>query len=172
MVPVIITTLVIVSVCVGAVALMWFGWRQRQRKQADLLEPPHLPDGLGEPDYAIDDVHYVATSITGEALERVVVPPLGYRGRATIEVHPQGIAVGIAATRPFFIPPERIETIARAQATIDRAVERDGLLVIRWMLTNTQSVETYFRVVNPTERRQLTDAFENLTTQTHQQEHA
>jgi hypothetical protein len=34
-------------------------------------------------------------------------------------------------------------------------VERDGLIVVRWLLDPAQSVETYLRVVNPDERATL-----------------
>ncbi|WP_201520780.1 PH-like domain-containing protein [Gulosibacter hominis] len=169
---VLLTTAVILGCCAAVLLLMLSGWRHRMRKQRDIAEPPQLPAGLGEPLYALDDVHYVATSETGRALERIVVPPLAYRGRATVEVHPGGVAVGISAARPFFIPVDRIETIARAQATIDRAVERDGLLVIRWRIDTDHSVETYFRVVHPGERQALLDALTSLIAHTHTQEHA
>lgn len=163
-------TLIILAACVGAVGLMWLGWRHRRRAQAGIAAPPELPAELGAPELALDDVHYVATSTTGQALDRITVEPLGYRGRATVEVHPGGLAVGIAASRPFFIPRERIEAIARAQATIDRAVERDGLLVVRWLLEADRSVETYFRVVDPAERRALADALTALVPESHPQE--
>ncbi|MFD2758915.1 PH-like domain-containing protein [Gulosibacter faecalis] len=151
----IIATLCILAVVVIIVGAMWLGWRRRQRTQSHLPSPKQLPAGLGTPVFAVDDAHYVATSKTGNALDRIAKRPLAYRGRATVEVHPQGLALGIAGEEPFFIPTAQLETVAVAQATIDRAVERDGLIVVRWLLDPAQSVETYLRVVNPDERATL-----------------
>lgn len=157
-----IATLCILAVCAVIVGAMALGWRRRQRTQADLGTPDELPAGLGEPTFALDDTHYVATSTTGNALDRIAVRPLAYRGRATVEVHPTGLALGIAGEDAFFIPQDRLETVAVAQATIDRAVERDGLIVVRWWLDPEHSVETYLRVVNPDDRAALLAAIAEL----------
>ncbi|NLT27214.1 MAG: hypothetical protein GXX90_11345 [Microbacteriaceae bacterium] len=165
-------TLTILAVCLGLIALMWLGWRARRRRQSSIAAAPELPAGLGEPVFALDDVHYVATSTAGAPLDRIAVEPLGFRGRAVVEVHPTGLAVGIAATRPFFVPRERIEEVGRAQGTIDRAVERDGLILVGWLLDDDHPVATYFRVVDPADRRALLDALQTLAPEPTAQEHA
>ena len=167
-----IATAVIVGASGSLVGLMWAGWRRRQRSQAHLPEAPLVPDDLGAPRFALEDVHYVATSRTGDALERIVVRPLAYRGRATVEVCDRGVVLRISGERPCFIPVESIEEVAPAQATIDRAVERDGLVAIRWRLAPTESVETYLRVVDPAARRRLFDALAPLIPATDDQESA
>ncbi|SJM53825.1 hypothetical protein [Gulosibacter sp. 10] len=146
---------------------MWLGWRRRVRKQSAIPAPPALPAGLGAPRLAVDDAHYVATSYTGTALERIAVRPFGYRGRAVVEVHPQGVAIGIAAEDPFFIPRERITLVARTQATIDRAVEPDGLIAVQWQLGPELSVETFLRIVEPSARRALLEAITTITATEH-----
>ena len=156
-------TATILAVCIGAVALMLLGWRHRLRAQAGLPAAPELPAALGRPGFALDDVHYVATASADDPLDRIAVEPLGYRGRATVEVHDGGLAVGIAAARPFFVPRERILEVSRRQGTIDRAVERDGLLAVRWRLADDCVVDTSFRVVDPAQRRRLHDALMTLT---------
>ena len=157
-----IATAVILGASGGVVGLMWAGWKRRERVQGHLPEAPSLPEGLAAPEFALDDVHYVATSRTGDALDRIVVKPLAFRGRARIETHSTGVAVGVTGERPWFIPAAAIEAVAPAQVTIDRAVERDGLVAIRWQLTPADSVESYFRVVNPAERKALFAALEPL----------
>lgn len=157
-----IATAAILGACGSVVWLMWAGWRRRQRAQAHLPEAPEEPAGLDAPRFEVDDVHYVATSRTGDALDRIVVRPLAYRGRATVAVHETGALVTISGERPWFVPVQAVQAVAPAQATVDRAVERDGLIAIRWLLTPTDSVESYFRVVDPAERRALFDALEPL----------
>lgn len=151
----IIATLCILAVCAIIFGAMALGWRRRQRGQQALGRPDALPESLGTPRFALDNIHYVATSTTGNALDRIAVRPLAYRGRATIEVHETGLALGIAGEDPFFIARGKLETVAVAQATIDRAVERDGLIAVRWLLDPEHSVESYLRVVNPGERAAL-----------------
>lgn len=157
-----LTTAGIVAICGAAGGAMALGWRKRQLSQAHLAVVAELPNHLGTPEFHCDDVHYVGTSHTGNTLERIAVRPLAYRGRADLEVHASGVAIGITGESAFFIPVERIETVATAQSTIDRAVERDGLLALRWRLANDTSVESFFRVVDPAERQQLLEALNAL----------
>ncbi|MGO1544884.1 MAG: PH-like domain-containing protein [Gulosibacter sp.] len=159
-----LSILAIIAIIIGG---MWLGWRRRRKGQADLSPAPELPQDLGEPNFAVDDAHYVATSVTGNALNRIAVRPLAYRGRAVVEVHPSGIAIGIQSERPFFIPREQMTLVARTQATIDRAVEPDGLIAIQWNIDPTHSVETFIRIVNPKQRAELLEAAINITPNEH-----
>lgn len=163
-------SLCIIAICGAFIGLLWLGWRHRQRQQRALPEPASLPAGLGEPTFAIDDIHYVATTEIERALERITVKPLGFLGRADLEVHPSGIAVGITGERAFFIPTADLIAVGRAQATIDRAVERDGLINLRWQLTPDFPVDSFFRVVDPAQRRELFDAIDSLISASTSQE--
>lgn len=149
-----------IAIIVGA---MWLGWNRRRRRQVSIPPAPELPEHLSEPSFAVDDAHYVATSVTGNALNRIAVRPLAYRGRAVIEVHPSGVAIGVTGERPFFIPSEAITLVARTQATIDRAVEPNGLIAVQWNIGPEHSVETFIRVVNPSARAELLEAISNLS---------
>lgn len=155
-----IVTLLIFALIIG---VMWLGWRRRRRRQAGIPAAPELPETLGAPVFALEDAHYVATSVTGDALDRIAVRPLAYRGRAVVEVHDRGVAIGVTGERAFFIPRESITMVARTQATIDRAVEPGGLIVIQWQLGPAHSVETYIRVVNPAVRAELLAAIERIS---------
>ncbi len=148
------------AIIIGA---MWLGWNRRRRRQVSIPPAPELPENLGEPTFAVDDAHYVATSVTGHALNRIAVRPLAYRGRAVVETHPSGIAIGITGERAFFIPRESITLVARTQATIDRAVEPDGLIAVQWNIGPEHSVETFIRIVNPSQRAELLDALNSIS---------
>lgn len=89
--------------------------------------------------------------------------PLAYRGRAIVEVHPSGIAIAVVGERAFFIPRESITLVARTQATIDRAVEPNGLIAIQWGIGPEHSVETFIRIVSPAVRAELLEAATNIS---------
>ncbi|MBB2956562.1 hypothetical protein [Pseudoclavibacter helvolus] len=150
------------------VALMWLGWRRRTRAQAGLSSPLEAPQSTSQPIGQWGDVHYVSTSRTGDALDRIVVPPLGFRGRAEVTVLREGPIVQIAGERAFFIPTEDIEATIDGTVTIDRVVENGGLTIIRWLLpadeaaSDRVSVETSLRVVDATAREQLKTALRSL----------
>ena len=150
------------------VALMWLGWRRRTRAQAGLSSPLEAPQSTSQPIGQWGDVHYVSTSRTGDALDRIVVPPLGFRGRAEVTVLREGPIVHIAGERAFFIPTEEIEETIDGTVTIDRVVENGGLTIIRWLLpadeaaSDRVSVETSLRVVDATAREQLKTALRSL----------
>ncbi|WP_282859872.1 hypothetical protein [Pseudoclavibacter helvolus] len=152
----------------GIVALMWRGWRRRTRAQAGLSSPLEAPQSTSQPIGQWGDVHYVSTSRTGDALDRIVVPPLGFRGRAEVTVLREGPIVQIAGERAFFIPTEDIEATIDGTVTIDRVVENGGLTIIRWLLpadeaaSDRVSVETSLRVVDATAREQLKTALRSL----------
>lgn len=162
-----LTTVGILLIFAIVIGLMWLGWSLRRRRQKSFPSAPELPIGLGQPTMAIDDAHYVATSIAGMPLERVVVRPLAYRGRAEIEVHRSGVAIAVTGEGTFFIPQEAITLVGRAQGAIDRAVEPDGLIVIQWNLGPENSVETFLRIVNPAARAELLEAIQSIATTAH-----
>lgn len=157
-----IPTVIILVVLAGVLVLMWFGWRARRRRDAG-LPPIAEPDAeLGAPDLELHDIHYVATTRAEDPLDRIAIDPLAYRGRATIGVYSRGVVLQVAGSRPAFIPRAAIESTGTATATVDRAVERDGLLIIRWRLSAEQRADTALRVTDPDQRRALRDALAAL----------
>jgi len=150
--------IIIAAVFVAVVALMALGWRARRRRQADLPAPVAATSGnAGEEIASWTGVHYVATSTTGDALDRIAVGGLGYRGRADVAVHEGGILIAIAGEESILIPVAAIDAVEEGTATIDRAVETGGLSVVRWTLGTTpagdelpgaKSVETALRIVD------------------------
>lgn len=161
----ILTTLAIVGIGGGALAAMNASWRARMRRQAELGDVAALPPGLGDPRAAFDDLHYVGTSLETNTLERVAISPLGFRGRADVEIHDEGVAIGIREQVPFWIPTAQIRGVRTATGTIDRAVERDGLIAIIWVMTRGTVVESFFRVVAPDQRQAFLAYLQHLADQ-------
>jgi hypothetical protein len=140
--------LLLVLVLVGLVFTgMAIGWRARKRRQAGLGEPASPPADLGTPTYS-EDLQYVATTRADAPLDRITVAGLGFRARATVDTAPSGIVLDLAGRGPVFIPKEAIRGVGRATWTIDRVVDTDGLIFLRWVLGTTE-IDSYLRSTNP-----------------------
>ncbi len=89
---------------------------------------------------------YVATTEAGDPLERVAAGPLSYRAKARLAVPPEGLVVRIPGEDAVLFPADGLQA-GRATWTIDRVVETDGLVMVRWRLAG-RDVDSYFRVVD------------------------
>ncbi|CAN5491845.1 hypothetical protein BH09ACT4_BH09ACT4_15970 [soil metagenome] len=123
--------------------LLWRGWRARQRRQADLGEPASPPTDFGTPEFT-DDLLYVATTRADAPLDRITVSGLGFRARALVTSAPSGIVLDLAGRGPVFIPKTAVRGVGRATWTIDRVVDTDGLIFVRWVLGTTE-IDSYLR---------------------------
>jgi cbb3-type cytochrome oxidase subunit 3 len=130
-------------------ALMFFGWRRRQRSQAGIPRPLTLPDDLDAATLSVSGF-YVATTVADEPLNRIAVAGLGYRARASVAVHARGLALAIPGQAPIFVPATDIRSVQKATWTIDRAVEQGGLILVRWVLgtegADQVEVDSYLRL--------------------------
>jgi hypothetical protein len=141
-----IAVLIIVAVAV----VFWLlarSWRARARRQAELGTLAAQPTDPGLIAFT-EDLLYVATTRAGAPLERIVVAGLGYRARAVISVAASGILLQIAGERPAFIPKADLRGAGRATWTIDRVVNTDGLVFLRWVLGGAE-VDSYLRSADP-----------------------
>lgn len=153
-------------------ALMLFGWRRRQRGQAGFPRPLGLPDAPGT-ETLTAPAFYVATTVAHEPLNRIAVAGLGYRARATVGVLEHGLRLSIPGQSAIYIPAADILAVEKATWTIDRAVEQDGLILVRWALgapeaTRTQ-VDSYLRITDTALAEQFFSSVQHLhsgTTQT------
>ena len=86
-------------VILGIVALVFtglaFGWRARQRRQAGLPALAAPPATIGGATFT-DDVFYVATTRADSPTDRIAVRGLGFRARAGVAVHGEGLVLSIA----------------------------------------------------------------------------
>ncbi|MFC0682343.1 hypothetical protein ACFFGH_31320 [Lysobacter korlensis] len=136
--------LVILVVLLG---LMWLGWRNLRRRSAGIPAPLALPAESGAERYRTAGLH-VATTHAGRPLDRVAVRGLAFRANADIRVTSGGVELRLAGGAECFVPAASVQGVERSSWTIDRAVERDGLVVLRWTLGETP-VDTNLRVEDP-----------------------
>jgi hypothetical protein len=143
-----VSNLLIPALIVGAfivvvVVLMAVGWRNRRRRQAGIGPLPTPPAELGEILHA-EDALYLATTRADAPLDRIAIRGLGFRAEARVTVTASGVLLELVGEPPLFIEAGRIRGIGVATWTVDRAVERDGLIFVRWDLGETL-VDSYLR---------------------------
>ena len=143
----VLIALAILLVVVAVFLLLARAWRAKQRAQADLGEPEKPPADLGAPTFS-DDLLYVATTRAGAPLDRITIAGLGFRARAVVQTAPEGIVLDLAGRGPVFIPRPAIRGVGRATWTIDRVVDTDGLIFVRWVLGTTE-IDSYLRSTDP-----------------------
>ena len=138
----------LVLICLALVALalvgMWFGWRNRERRQADLPELPALPADLGAQLLDTLDGEYVGTAYATSWQDRVVHGGLGMRSGASLGLHESGVLVERDGSAPLFVPAAAITGARLAPGLANKVVGTGGLLVISWRLGDAQ-LDTGFR---------------------------
>lgn len=150
-------TLVLIGV---ALVLIWLGWRNRLRRQADVEPLPAVPAGLGEA-LAAADGQYVATTTAGDWLDRIAVHQLGLRTNAGLSVHPEGVLFDRSGAGPVFIPAGRLTGVRQESGMAGKFVEKDGLLVLSWML-GARELDTGFRTRRAEDKALLLAALQDL----------
>ncbi|RKR74107.1 hypothetical protein [Frondihabitans australicus] len=138
--------------------LMRWGWKRRGRRQSGVAAPIPAPADLGTPRHT-SDLFYVATANAQNRLDRIVTGGLGFRARAVVEVHDEGVVLDLAGVAPILIPRADLRSVGRATWTIDRVVEADGLVQLGWRLGDLD-VDTFLR--DPDDPRPLIAAIESL----------
>lgn len=151
--------LLVVLLALVLLAVMFFAWRARLRRDAGLSAP------LGEPplDAVVDrvEVLYVATTRHDEPLERLAVSPLTYRARGELALTDRGAALSLDGSPTVFFDSEKLIAADRATVTIDRVVETDGLLRLVWQVADGVVADSYLRLA-PSEMVRITAALQPL----------
>lgn len=141
--PVVIVVAVLALAFIG----LALGWRARRRGQAALPAPAAVPPSLDTVRLR-SDLLYVATTRAGAPLDRIAVRGLGFRARANLDVADSGLVLDLAGSPAVFIPRADIRGVGRATWTIDRVVDRDGLVFVRWALGDSE-IDSYLRGDDP-----------------------
>jgi hypothetical protein len=150
-------TLVLIGV---ALALIAVGWRNRLRRQSDVEPLPEVPAELGAP-LAAADGQYVASTTAGDWLDRIAVHNLGIRTNAKLSVHPEGVLFERAGAGPVFIPAGRLTGVRQESGMAGKFVEKDGLLVLSWML-GSHELDTGYRTRRAEDKAVLLTTLQDL----------
>lgn len=153
-------TLILVAVVVVVFAAMWLAWRERARRDAAVLGEANAPVGELVAEFA--RVLYVSTTPVGEPLVRVAAPGLRYRGQAEIVVREDGATVQVRGEQPVHFSADRLHGSGSASGRIGKAVERDGLALIKWQ-AGDRELESSFRFDNKAEQRRFTAAIDQIS---------
>ena len=132
--------LIVIAVIAVALVLMAIGWRNRRRRQAGLGPLPTPPAELGEILHE-EDALYLATTRADAPLDRIAIRGLGFRAEARVTITASGVLLELVGESPLFIAASRLRGVGVATWTVDRGVEHDGLVFIRWALGDS-AVET------------------------------
>lgn len=142
--------LITLAVIAAVIGLMLLGWRNRLRRQSGVPAPVPAPTdaqgapALGAPLRAASEGVYVCTTTAGDWLDRIAAHRLGIRTNAELEVHGAGVLFGRHGAPDLFIPAADLVSVSRTSGMAGKFVEKDGLLVVSWML-GTMAVDTGFR---------------------------
>jgi hypothetical protein len=126
------------------------GWRSRAARQADIPVPPAVPEQVRAAAAGSPGVPgtYVATTTSGDLLDRIVVHGLGHRGRARLVLDAEGVLVERTGEVPVWIPRDSIRAVRLGSGQPQKAYEAGGLILVAWQL-GPREVETGFRADDP-----------------------
>jgi hypothetical protein len=141
-------------------ALIWIGWRNRLRRQADVDQLPALPGAPGAPLLSAEG-QYVASTTAGDWLDRIAVHGLGIRTNAVLSVYPHGVLFDRSGAPAVYIPAADLTAIRQDSGMAGKFVEKDGLLVVRWKL-GTHELDTGFRTRRAAEKNALFESLQQL----------
>jgi hypothetical protein len=126
------------------------GWLARGRRQGHIPAPPDVPAAVRADGPGVAPVAgmYVATTTSGDLLDRIVVHGLGNRGRAELFVRTDGVLVERTGEPTVWIPAESLRDVRLGSGQAQKAYEAGGLILITWQLGGLD-VDTGFRADDP-----------------------
>jgi hypothetical protein len=138
------------AVLLGVIAWAGVTWRKRSKAQDLEIATPEYTEfsNVGTNGY------YIATTYADQPLHRVSAHGLGFAGKAFLDVSEQGVRVHRIGERSFRIDSSSLLDLARTSGVIDKVVEKDGLLSLRWKLGATE-LETHLRFANSQSRDEI-----------------
>lgn len=142
--------LIALALLVAFVLLAIQAWFKRTSRQATSLATPQFTDFIDNGRAG----SYVTTTFAEKALDRISAHGLGFSGKALVMVNKDGVQVSRKGEKSFLINKASLVGLSRSSAVIDKAVEKDGLLSLRWRLGDSE-VESHFRFASSDDRESL-----------------
>ncbi|MBP2330161.1 hypothetical protein JOF56_010546 [Kibdelosporangium banguiense] len=141
----VVLTLAIVAFFLLCVLAMWWGYRNRARRQdAVLPEFPQPPQALGEDLLKPATGVYISTTTTKSWQDRVAIGDIGFRAAATLHLTGDGVLFDREGADRVWIPAGSVVGARTDRAIAGKVMARDGLLVVRWRL-GEHELDTGFR---------------------------
>lgn len=141
-----IPTFLCVAIIVLCFTGIWWGWRNRLKRQGamfgSLKDVPERYDGA-EARMTVEG-EYVSTTLFGDWLNRVGFDRLGFKSKSTLFIYTDGIIFTRNGATDLWIPVHKLAVITTSQGMVGKVVERDGLILIGWVLDGHR-VQTGFR---------------------------
>ena len=139
---------VLVVVIAVVIQLMMRAWQRRAQQQAELIGTlPEMPGQVSMATITTRGV-YVGCTVEPAWSERITAGDLGYRSKAVLSRHPEGILVQRTRAQPIWIPEESIAAIRTERGIAGKVAARNGILAIRWRLPSGVKIDTGFRANN------------------------
>lgn len=126
-------TLAFLALVLLAVWGMRRSWLKRAKRLAD-LPPLPIPTTAADPLALEVAGRYLATTLAGDWLNRVVARGLGAPSRAVWSVRGAELVVSRPGFEDFAIPQAAVQQVRADRAIAGRAFERDGIIVVTWQL--------------------------------------
>lgn len=131
-------TVGVLVVIVLAVLGMRRGWQNKAKRQQDLPAPASVPAGDVTPINPATPGTYLASTTSGNWLDRVVVQSLGVPSKASVTVRPDGVAVEREGEPEFFIPVADLRAVRLDRGIAGEVYEAGSVLLITWVLGDTE----------------------------------
>ncbi len=130
----------------GVVGLMVLGWRNRGRRQQDVIGAfPDVPDNPGALLLGPDTGVYVGSTVAPSWQDRVAVGDYGDRASAEFSNFTTGVLISRSGANPIWIPRESISAIRTERGLAGKVMTADGVLVIRWTLPSGTEIDSGLR---------------------------
>ncbi|GAA1997621.1 transporter [Nakamurella flavida] len=131
---------------------LWWGWRNRARRQGDIPALPTVPAVSGPQLTPPLAGVYISTTRAGSWQDRVVVHGLGRRAKASLELADDGVLIDRVGEDPIFLPMAVITTVATAPGIAGKVMGMPaGVLVLTWR-NGEALLDSGFRSDDPDEQ--------------------
>lgn len=128
------------------VALMYWGWKGRARRQADAIGAlPTVPADLGALLIPPSSGLYVGSTLAPSWQNRIAVGDIGFRATGDLSRHEKGVLLERDGASAIWIPKAAIRAIRTERGLAGKVMSKDGVLVIRWELPTGTEIDTGFR---------------------------